>query len=413
MMKIAFYGNVCNNFYTLAKALRNELQVDAHLYLNHKSDLQNRPESDDPHLKNNYPDWIHLSEKWDYVPLLSRCDRSFVKELNKYDLVFLSQFGVTLIPFIKSKTVFYVTGGDLTQTPFPNKFAHKFKNIFERLIWEYIGFMQRRGIRKSGRILTQPFFPFANALKELKINPDRISKGYFPILVDTDVVTNSEDASNNIDAYNRELLDRFNFTILHPSRINLDQSVGSVHSGQWKGNDNLFKALAVFMNKYKVEDVCIAMPDRVFSPDINKAKEIIKELGIEKNIVWLKPPAPEGFPRKELMNFYSIADIVADEFATGWFGSIVIEGMACSKPTFCYVDESVMKQLYPWHPIVSARDPEQIAELIAEFYFNKEKRVEQGAISRKWVEEFHSLRNGAKIYINNFRNDFKEVFNQN
>ena len=55
-MKIAFYGNVCNNYYTLAKALRSRLNVDAHLYLNHKADIQNRPESDDPDLKNNYPD---------------------------------------------------------------------------------------------------------------------------------------------------------------------------------------------------------------------------------------------------------------------------------------------------------------------------------------------------------------------
>jgi hypothetical protein len=113
------------------------------------------------------------------------------------------------------------------------------------------------------------------------------------------------------------------------------------------------------------------------------------------------------------MNFYSIADLVADEFATGWFGSIVVEGMACSKPTFCYVDESVMKQLYPWHPIISAKEPEEIAELIAMFYFNKEKSIQQGELSRKWVEEFHSLKNGTEIYINNFKNDLADIFKLN
>jgi glycosyltransferase involved in cell wall biosynthesis len=410
-MKVAFYGNVCNNYYTLAKALRKELNIDAHLYLNHKADIQNRPESDDPQLKNNYPDWIHLSKKWDYIPMLSRFDRTFVKELNKYDVVFLSQFGVTLAPFIKSKTIFYVTGGDLTQTPFPKKFAHTFNNIFERAIWEYIGYMQRRGIRNVTKILTQPFFPFANALAELKIDSSRISKCYFPILLDTEVFRYNPNALKEIDLYNKTLLAPFKFIVLHPSRINLDQSKAGIHSGQWKGNDNLLKALAICIRKYKIDDACIAMVDREFSPDIGKAKKIINELGIESNIVWLKPPNPQGFPRKQLMNFYTIADIVADEFATGWFGSIVLEGMACSKPTFCYVDEQVMNQLYPWHPIVSSKDPEKLAELIAMYYFDKEKKEAQGALSRKWVKEFHSIKNGTDIYINNFKNDLKDIFN--
>lgn len=412
-MKIAFYGNVCNNFYTLAKALRNELKIDAHLYLNHKADIQNRPESDDPQLKDNYPDWIHLSHKWDYIPMLSRYDKSFVKELNKYDIVFLSQLGITLAPFIKSKTIFYVTGGDLTQIPFPAKFGHKFRNIFERMIWEYIGFMQRKGIRSVSKILTQPFFPFANALKELKVDSSKVSTSYFPILFDTDVFRKTAHTLEDIDEHNRNLLSPFRFIIFHPSRINLDQSKGSVHSGQWKGNDNLFKALYIFIKKHQVKDICIAMPDRIFSPDIGKAKKIIADLGIENNIVWLRPPNPQGFPRKDLLKFYSIADIVADEFATGWFGSIVVEGMACEKPTFCYVDELVMQQLYPWHPIVSVKEPEQIAEQIATFYFDSDKKEQQGKLSRKWVEEFHSLKAGTKTYVHNFQNDLQEIFNQN
>lgn len=412
-MKVAFYGNVCNNFYTLAKALRNELHIDAHLYLNYKADIQNRPESDDPRLKNNYPDWIHLSKKWDNIPFLKKLDRTFIKELNKYDAVFLSELGISLAPYIKSKTVFYVTGGDLTQVPFPWKFARKFKNPLDRLKWEYFGFMQRRGIKKCTKIITQPFFPFANALKELGVRSEQISKCYFPILMDTEFIKRNDHADQQIDAVNKALLAPFAFTILHPSRINLDKSIGGVHSGQWKGNDNLFKGLAIFIKKHNVHDACIAMPYRIFSPDIPKAINIIRELGIEKNIVWLKPPTPEGFPRKELMNFYSLADVVADEFATGWFGSIVVEGMACGKPTFCYVDEAVMKQLYPWHPILSAKEPEQIAELIATFYFDKEKRERHGELSRKWAEKFHSIKQGTDIYINNFKNDLGDIIKLN
>lgn len=410
-MKVAFYGNVCNNYYTLAKALRNELNIDAHLYLNYKLDIQNLPESDDPKLKNNYPDWIHLSKDWDPVPFFKYGSKKFINELNRYDAVFLSEFGVMLSPYLKPQTLFYVTGGDLTQLPFPSKFAHKFNGPLDRLKWEYFGFHQRRGIRNCTKILTQPFYPFANALRQLKVPTDRISKCYFPILMDTSVVAQNVNAFAAIDEINKQILSPFKFIILHPSRMNLDTSEASVDAGQWKGNDNLLKGLDIFIKKYKVNDVCVAMPDRKHSPDIPKAKKIISELGIEKNIAWLKPSNPEGFSRSELMNFYSISHIVADEFATGWFGSIVIEGMACRKPTFCYVDESVMKQLYPWHPIVSVKEPEDIAEKIADYYFDEKKGLEHGEISREWAVKFHSIKEGTNIYINNFKTDLKDIFN--
>ena len=412
-MKIAFYGNVCNNFYTLAKALRNHLNIDAHLYLNHKADMQNRPESDDPHLINNYPSWIHLSDKWNTGPFLRTRNRRFIDELNTYDVVFLSQIGPVLAPYLKVKTVFYATGADLTQVPFPSKFSFLFKGITDRIKWEYIGLMQRKGIRRCTTIITQPFYPFANALKELKVKPSHISHGYFPILMDTDIIKCNESAANEIDPYNRELLSGFNFVLLHPTRINLNQSKPNLDSGQWKGNDTLFRAFALFIKKYNITDACIAMPDRAASPDISKAREMIGNLDIAKNIVWLKPPDPEGFPRKDLINFYSVADVVADEFAIGWFGSIVVEGMACSKPTFSYVDEAVMKQLYPWHPIISSKDPEILAELIATYYFDKDKRKKQGDLSRKWAVEFHSITKGTEIYIKNFQTDLRSIFNFN
>lgn len=183
--------------------------------------------------------------------------------------------------------------------------------------------------------------------------------------------------------------------------------------GVWKGNDNLIKGFSIFLKKYQVTDACISMPDRIHSPDIKIAKNIIEELGIKENIVWLTPPSKEGFPRNELIKYYSLSDLVADEFATGWFGIIVMEGMACNKPSFCYVDETIMKQLYPWHPIISVKEPEAIAEQIARFYFDRKQATEHGEISRKWAVQFHSIDEGSKIYIDNLKKDLAEVFKKN
>jgi glycosyltransferase involved in cell wall biosynthesis len=409
-MKVALYGNVCNNFYSLAKSLREFKIAEAHLYLNDKVDLQNRPENDDPQLLNNYPSWIHLHSSWDPFALLKKFDRTFVNELNKYDVVFLSDLGVILAPYIKSRTIFYVTGGDLTRIPFTSRYMQEFRGVKSWLIRSYISFMQRRGIKNCDMIITQPFMPFRSALNKLQVNGKRVSKSYYPLLIDTDSIRYTAGARDEIDMVNKEKLKPFNFILFHPSRLFIEKKKNYVEMGVWKGNDNLFQAFAIFLRKYNVTDACIALPERIHSPDISLAKQLISDFGIERNTVWLKPSSEEGFARNELVKFYSLSDIVADEFATGWFGSIVVEGLACGKPTFCYVDDDVMKTLYPWHPIISASEPEAIAERIAEFYFDKQKAKAQGDISRQWAVEFHSLKYGTNIYVNNFRKDLKEVF---
>lgn len=404
-MKVALYGNICNNFYTLAKCLRSHDIANAHLYLNPRADMQNLPESDDPALTNNYPDWIHLDNRWDAFHFLKKRDKTFIDELNKYDVVFLSELGVSLAPYLKGKTLFYATGSDLTTTPFPKNHTAGYKTLKSRLVWEYIGLLQRRGIRASDVIITQPFFPFANALKKLRVRSKKISKAYYPFLIDTTVIKKTSNPEQEIDSANLAALQRFNFTIFHPSRLVIRKSRKLVETGHWKGNDNLFKAFAIFLSKYHVTDACIAMPDRVYSTDASLAREIIQQLDIQKNVVWLTSPTPEGFPRQKLLSFYSFADIVADEFATGWFGLVVLEGLACGKPTLCYVDEQVMEQLYPWHPILSAKEPEAIADLIAKIYFDKMAAETIGKQSRIWIDTFHSFENGIKRYIDNLRND--------
>ncbi len=411
-MKVALYGNVCNNFYGLAKSLRSNNIADAHLYLNHKVDVQNLPESDDPELAGNYPDWIHIASSWDPFLFLKRADRTFVNELAQYDVVFLSDLGVLLAPYIKTKTIFFVTGGDLTRIPFTDRYMQEFSGVKSWFIRQYISFMQRRGIRNCDMIITQPFFPFRSALEKLRVDKRRISKSYYPILIDTNIVQFVPQARDKIATVNKNNLAPFKFIFFHPSRLFIEKKKNYENMGVWKGNDNLFKGFAIFLEKYKVTDACIAMPERSHSPDIQLAKKIISGLGIEKNIVWLTPPGPEGFPRSELIKYYSLADVVGDEFATGWFGSIVVEGLACGKPTFCYVDQEVMNELYPWNNIVSTKNPQEIAEQIARFYFDKDLANEYGRESRKWAITFHSNEQGSKTYLNNLKNDLSEIFSK-
>jgi hypothetical protein len=95
---------------------------------------------------------------------------------------------------------------------------------------------------------------------------------------------------------------------------------------------------------------------------------------------------------------YAACDVVADDFGAGWFGSIVVEAAASSKPVVTYVDETVMGDLFTWHPILNRRLPADIASTFLSLYRSKYLLSETGRISRIWFEEFFSS-TAARRYL--------------
>ncbi|MDB5199014.1 MAG: hypothetical protein JWO92_977 [Chitinophagaceae bacterium] len=399
-MKIALFGNICNNMYNIAKALRADPNLDVHLYLEDPLDIQNKPESDNPELKDNYPDWIQQDKKFSPLLFIKKKDKTFIRELNKYDIVILSHIGIILTPFLKGKTVFYVTGGDVTRIPFPVKFSFLYKSIKHKLTAYILGYYQRRGIKHADEIWTQPFSPYVNALNKIKVKPGRIKNVYFPVIIDTGIIRYKPDYLSRINKTIQYQLAPFKFLIFHPSRMMIRKNEALMASGQWKQNEILFYGLALFLKKYpQLKDVCIMMPDRAHSNDKDIAKKIITDLGIEENIVWIKGETNEGFTKSEMVDLYSMSNLVVDEFGIGWFGSIVLEGMACSKPVICNIDEKVMKQLYEWHPVISVNTPEAVCDIIYKLYIDHEYSRELGEKGREWILQYHSPANVSTKYI--------------
>ena len=406
-MKIALYGNVCNNMYAIAKALRaSSSSYDVHLYLPKNSDFNNLPENDDPELHNNYPVWIHRSRDFNLTSPLFFWKKNIVSELRKYDLVILSSLAVALAPYLKKTRVFfYATGGDLTVLPFKEihrtlLYSGKPYNI-KPLVYQYF---QRAGIRRSDKIITQPFYPFVNALTKLKIPPPQIAESYFPIIFDVKKYRFRSNYFDEIDYSTREVLTRFSFKIFHPSRILTDRHPDLIQAGQWKRNDLLIEAFAAFIKNKSTLDAGLYLIDRSYGLDkgIVELKKLITKLRIEKYVVWLQPKNRKGFTRNELLAIYSCCDLVADDFGAGWFGSICVEGFSCSKPVLSYVDEEAMAKIYPWHPFLSSNSLEVNADLIARCYFDKEFCRNQGELGRQWVLEFHSQENAGRMYVKEF-----------
>ena len=128
-LRVAFVGNIANNFFREAMAIRStRLEID--LFLNFKlADNTMLPESDQPELKNLYPNWIKDFEGFKTSKLamlaffiglpggLRRLNIKMINVLNKYDLCVFSSKESWFIPFLNNKRIFRCTGSDLTVAP--------------------------------------------------------------------------------------------------------------------------------------------------------------------------------------------------------------------------------------------------------------------------------------------------------
>lgn len=395
-MKIAMYGNTVNNFFAVARALRAASDIEAHLYLDHDAPLNQRPESEAPELRSSYPDWIHVGP---YRTLASRLwprHSRLVRELEQYDVVMVSGYGVQLAPYVDRPFIFYATGWDLTVAPFPLRFLSRPKGVVQHISALVNGIWQRRGIAAVWQIWSQPFAPFETALRRLGVPEGRIAPGYFPIMIDTDLFRNDESAKFSDDP-NVRSLGGHDFIVFHPSRMMTNEAQPYVDAGQWKGNDRLLEGFARFVAASPDARPVLALIDR--TSDRKIAQPLIDELGIQRYVVWLTPDSPDGFARNQLLPFYSVSDVVVDEFGVGWFGSIVVEGLSMCKPVLCYLDAAAMNTLYPWHPILTPRTPDEIAACLGDLYRRPAERKRLGELGRQWAQEFHSLDGAARRYV--------------
>lgn len=284
---------------------------------------------------------------------------------------------------------FFATGGDLTTIPFPWRFRSQYRTARARLGMFGVAPWQRRAIRRATDIWVQRFPPNVSALDRLHVEKDRISPDYFPFPLDTELFSPlsphvSETAEMGLIAAHGD------FVIFHPSRLMMVDTFERRESGQWKGNDVLLKGFEKFARSCSSSRPLLVLIDRTESPDMALARRMIDELKIAERVLWLRPPRPDGFTRHELISVYGASDVVVDEFGVGWFGSVALEGLAMAKPVISYVDESMMSEMYPWHPFLSGRTAEDVAEMLTRLAGDPSARQARGTQGRAWMESFHS-----------------------
>jgi len=150
-----------------------------------------------------------------------------------------------------------------------------------------------------------------------------------------------------------------------------------------KGNDKLIKGFHDFIKLGLARNPTLVLFE--YGMNIKFSKDLIKELGIEKHVIW----APK-MDRKEIMMGIKFADVGAGQFQNSWLTcGAVNEIISAKRPLLHYRKDELYLDEYPWlYPLLNAYTVEEITEQLSFAYSNPSKLNEMSTTAFKWLEEF-------------------------
>ncbi|WP_166286177.1 glycosyltransferase, partial [Candidatus Nitrosotalea sp. FS] len=120
--------------------------------------------------------------------------------------------------------------------------------------------------------------------------------------------------------------------------------------------------------------------------DSKQTHELVKSLGVENKIQFIKGPLNST----ELLHYYNLSDVIADQFVLGSLGSVGWESFSCAKPLLAFVNEEQYGMLYGQSPpIANASNPSQVAKQLETLKDDKTRNT-IGKQSREWIIKYHS-----------------------
>lgn len=415
---IAFLGNIANNFYRESKELRKGNFPNINLFY---CDLHEtyRPEHDDPQLLTYKPNWINKFDKpslkdsiFLILGLPNLCGintRKLIQTLNTFDIILISGFEVIFIPSLRTLTVFRVTGGDLTINAFVrNNLSYFFSttSVFKRInIFSIFKLLlktsiSRRCLKKSSFLsFRKTATPYIISAKKLKIDSNKILPGR-RLAIDT----------NRFLIMNPALKSKDKFIIFFPPRLVFSNSRVMRETGQWKGAQVALEGISMFMSDidYKeFNNIEIRIPKVTWSNQRREAIKLIRKLDLEHSTTWIEPDFSQSLSRDRMIMEYQKSHAVLDDFGAGWYGSILVEALACGANVISNISKEIIGE-FPWIPFLVASDSEQISielkKLFASFQNGSDLTNYNG---REWIKTFH-----AGNYTNYEMSEFLEVVNQ-
>ncbi len=362
-LKIALIGNMNNNFFVLARYLRDEgfncavfaLPYEpAHFSANSDSNSE-----EDIQLVQVLP-WGNAQD------LFSLSPNTINAQFEEYNFfiacgtapAFLTKAGIAVDLFIPY-------GSDLYLLPFAIP-----KNPLKWLSNLHFRKFQKRGIKGAAAVsIADNATVFQNALNKIGFKGLVLKSGvpmvYAPRRINHEVFSKEDEVPKK------------RIKILHPSRHAWKTEKDPV---SLKDNNKLFEGVALFITNHPSIEVIVYTME--YGSDINASKELIAELGIERNVKWFPTMA-----RKDLMSLYHEVDIVVGELRNSWFTyGVIYEAMVAAKPVIHYRKDDLYADL-KLYPMYSASSAQQVCDRLSEYAENPQNGNRIGYEARSWYFE--------------------------
>lgn len=411
-MRIGFFGNIANNAYGFARCLRR-LGHDAELVVEDgglDGFLMNRPFWEDVEVEcATYEEGLAHESKWQPSAFVRRVrhddaldaryagrwnavpevqalykaafgielapDRALVLAqrmgywpmllaMKSYDVVQLSGAAMLLAPFSPKPYVVFPTGGDLFITPFQESM---------------LGLLCRAAYKGADHVLLCE----TNYPRYLeRIEATRL-RSFSPLMMDT--VAYSPGDSEPLRAKWRAAVGGERF------------AVGVCRQAwEWKGNDRSLRGFAAFSRTPAGARWRLVL--LAWGPDVEKSKALVRELGIEKLVVW-EPLCSKPTLRMR----QQAAHIVVDQFVMEGYGTSVLESMAAGRPVLMApVPLDAHSMIGEPPPFIGASTPAEIEAAFARCD-DDAFREKAGALSLAWVRKYHGPEACAPRYLAAYR----------
>jgi glycosyltransferase involved in cell wall biosynthesis len=209
---------------------------------------------------------------------------------------------------------------------------------------------------------------------------------FFPFAVDTDMFQPL--------SVRRDYCPDDGLLIFMPSHLDWGETDNKPGRNSTKGNNRLLRAFARFLGAGRKGHLILL--DR--GPDRLAARRLVADLRLGSHVTWLAE-----LTRPELVAHFNMADVVADQFDIGAYGTTTLEAMACAKPVLVYVDRECAARCYAeLPPVLSVRSEEEILSSLLSMQ-DAGRRAALGRQARQWVVRYHDSEAVGRQLISLYR----------
>lgn len=391
-LRIALCGNMANNAYSIARAMRR-LGYPADALISEAffdNFVMSRPAWEEVEVEgDSYDDALSKLPDWTQPPFVrafeydqefgTRCAKSlsglgevrelyrgrfgielpedlalllaqmmghwpYIAALADYEIAVFMAGSMMLAPFCPIPFVLYPVGGDRFIAPFEESLP---------------GLLTRAAYRRSSAIfMSAPHFK--EWYDRLGVTERCVLSDYF---IDTDVYCPGEEAAL-----------RGSWT----GRVGGETFIVSTCRQSWanKGNDRLIRAFGSLLETHGG----VRLVFTEWGDDVERSKELASQLGITDKVLWLPLASKPVTARRQ-----RAADIVVDQLRMASFGTCIMESLAAGKPVVArQLEPDMTSDDYEAPPVIAASTEAEVGAAL-ERCLDPAFRRARGAAGRQWM----------------------------